>query len=120
MTKLFVSGFPLEITEMELARMLGPYGDISTIKIIRDKQTRKCKGYAFIEMVSPEAAEKAIEALDGVEMQGRPLTVKITEDKPVLSATNYRRSFAAPSMKFNESFKTDPSGRPKRPRRTLQ
>ncbi|RFZ92864.1 RNA-binding protein [Mucilaginibacter conchicola] len=48
MKKLFVSGFPLGITELELATLIAPYGDIDTIKIVRDKKTKKCKGYAFI------------------------------------------------------------------------
>lgn len=48
LVKLFVGGFPLVIDELELAKLFGPHGDISTIKIVRDKKTRICKGYAFI------------------------------------------------------------------------
>jgi hypothetical protein len=69
MYKLFVSGFPLEITEMELAKLIGPHGTIATMKIVRDKKTRICKGYAFVEM-------------DGVMIGERALTVKISEEKP--------------------------------------
>jgi len=59
MVKLFVGGFPLDMEEMELAQLFGPHGDISTIKIVRDKKTRMCKGYAFIEMPDRIAAENA-------------------------------------------------------------
>ncbi len=119
MVKLFVSGFPLEITEMELARLFGPHGDISTIKIVRDKQTRKCKGYAFIEMVTKEGADNAIDGLDGVEMGGRPLTVKITEDKPVAPATNCRKPFVDTPRSYNSTMRPPVSDRPKRPRRPI-
>lgn len=54
MHKLFVSGFPLEITELELAQLIAAHGDISTIKIVRDRKTRICKGYAFTEMQTAE------------------------------------------------------------------
>jgi len=43
MVKLFVGGFPLEMTELELVKMIGPHGDVETIKIVRDK---KKQGYA--------------------------------------------------------------------------
>ncbi len=82
MTKLFVSGFPLETDEMALAKLIAPHGDIATIRIVRDRQTRICKGYAFVEMATLTGAENAIIALDGVPMLDRELTVKINEEKP--------------------------------------
>lgn len=84
MVKLFFGGFPLDFTELDIAMLVGFHGDISTIKIVRDKKTRICKGYAFLEMVSQEGAERAIEALDGTKVQGRVINVKIREDKPVI------------------------------------
>jgi RNA recognition motif-containing protein len=83
MIKLFVGGFPLEITEMELVMMISPYGDVDTIKIVRDKKTRICKGYAFLEMKDIGGAERAVEALDGTAIGDRVLNVKINEEKPV-------------------------------------
>ena len=80
MKKLFVSGFPLEITEMELAVLIAPYGDIDTIKIVRDKKTKKCKGYAFIEMMNAEGAKNAAGGLHGQYMKGRELTVNINSE----------------------------------------
>jgi len=80
MTKLFVGGFPLEITELEFVQHLSPYSDVSTIKIARDKKTRLCKGYAFIEVTSPADAEQIIEALDGTMIDGRGLTINIVKE----------------------------------------
>ena len=113
MVKLFVSGFPLDITEIELAKLIAPHGDIATIKIVRDKKTRVCKGYAFVEMETQEGAEQASEALNGSVMQERELTVKISEapptppQRPKFNATR-RYSSAKPSPSSTE--------RPKRPR----
>src|SRR3954466_12616864 len=83
MVKLFFGGFPLEFTELDIAMLVGFHGDIITIKIVRDKKTRICKGYAFLEMADKEGAERAVEALVGTKVSGRQINVKIREDKPV-------------------------------------
>jgi len=124
MTKLFVSGFPLEITEIELAMMIAPHGDISTVKIVRDRQTGKCKGYAFVEMASLRGAEDAVIALDGIEMNDRELTVRIAENKPEGSGPASDTFMRNPIRPFSKgqfpSRRTPDSGdrlqRPRRPR----
>jgi RNA recognition motif-containing protein len=79
MIKLFVGGFSLDIEEIELAKLFAPHGNICTIKIVRDKKTRICKGYAFIEMADRAGAENAKEALNGTMLNGKTLTVNIKE-----------------------------------------
>jgi RNA recognition motif-containing protein len=93
MIKLFVGGFPLDIEELELAKLFGPHGDISTVKIVRDKKTRICKGYAFIEMTDRIGAENAAKALNGTMIEGKTLTVNINEEtvieeKPIFTNTS--------------------------------
>jgi RNA recognition motif-containing protein len=100
MIKLFVSGFPLDITEIALAKLIAPYGDIATLKIVRDKKTRICKGYAFVEMETKEGAKQASEALNGTPMLDRELTVKISEEKPVITTQ--------PKL-FSNTFRTNQS-----------
>jgi RNA recognition motif-containing protein len=104
MIKLFVGGFPLDITEMELVMMISPHGDVSTIKIVRDKKTGTCKGYAFLEMNDREGAERAVEALDGSAIGDRVLSVKINEEKPVVAKRPY--------SKFNSNYSSSSSSKP--------
>jgi len=80
MVKLFVGGFPLDMNEMDLAKLIAPHGTISTIKMIRDRATKKLKGYAFVEMATEADAEQAIEALHNTEMGDRVLTLKVVEE----------------------------------------
>ncbi|MDB5152775.1 MAG: recognition motif protein [Mucilaginibacter sp.] len=89
MFKLFVSGFPLDITEIELVQLFGPYSHVRTIKIVRDKKTGICKGYAFLEMADQEEVNRAVEALNNSPIGDRLLTVKITEDKPATLTPKY-------------------------------
>lgn len=84
MVKIFVGGFPLEMTELELVQMVAPYGDVCTIKIVRDKKTKICKGYAFLEVTDRHGAEQIIAALNGTMLGGRQLSISIKEDEPVV------------------------------------
>jgi RNA recognition motif-containing protein len=109
MIKLFVGGFPLDSDELEIVKLFAPYGDVHTIKIVRDKVSKKCKGYAFLEMTTAAGGEDAIQGLDGTLLNGRELKVRaVTENiegKPGPSAQKAMRFAAAP--------------RPKRPRRPI-
>jgi len=89
--KIFISGYPQDYDELALVQLVSPYGEVTTIKIVRDKQTRKTKGYAFIEMVNRAAAEEVTIALDGLEIKDKTLTVNIVEEKPVESTRNYAK-----------------------------
>ncbi|MBD1384604.1 RNA-binding protein [Mucilaginibacter rigui] len=119
LVKLFVGGFPLEIDELELAKLFGPYGDITTIKIVRDKKTRICKGYAFIEMNDRKGAEAAAEALDGADMHGKQLTVKINEEPAPNPSHAPKASTSQRQLVYQKVFKPGTEERKKRPRKTL-
>jgi RNA recognition motif-containing protein len=119
--KLFVGGFPLDITEIELVMLFNTFGTVSTIKIVRDKKTRKCKGYAFLEMTDQAGADQAIEGLDGKPMGDRVLSVKQTEDKPVTAPKASTHSFR-PKNTSSHYIKVDRpnvDGKKKRPRKLL-
>lgn len=118
MVKLFVGGFPLDIEEIELIKLFNNFTEIKTIKIVRDKVTRKCKGYAFLETTDQAGAEMAINALHGKIMGEKELTVKIVEDKPpmVQQAPIQLQTSAVKYVKVER-----PTGliKKKRPRKTL-
>lgn len=108
MNKIFVSGFPLEYTELDLARLFAPHGDIDTIKIVRDRKTGICKGYAFIEMKTEDGVTQAITELNDTPIADRSLTVTAVEEKPAAPVS--RRPQPPRPTNFPASQ------RPKRPR----
>ncbi|AMR33538.1 hypothetical protein A0256_19975 [Mucilaginibacter sp. PAMC 26640] len=101
MTKIFLGGFPLEITELSLVQLLSHHGEVATIKIVRNKQTRICKGYAFIETASLKDATQIIKALDGTMLGERELTVRLVVEKPVIiEEVKEVRKISAPAERF--------------------
>ncbi len=128
MVKIFVGGFPLDTNELELVQLVSPYCEVSTIKIVRDKKTRICKGYAFLEVTTEQGAEQAVEALDGSTMGGRDLKLSIVEEKPPVPVKPRFVRTDRPSgggYSGNSGYSGRPSGqspdpsKPKRPRKTL-
>lgn len=89
MTKIFVGGFPLNYTEIDIVMLVAPHAEVVTIKIVRDKKTKICKGYAFLEIEDRAGAENAVEMVDGAIVAGKPLSVKIREDEPVAAPKQY-------------------------------
>ena len=69
---IYVGNIQWETTEKELDDLFTPYGTIKAVKIIKDHETGRSKGFAFIEM---ENAAEAMNALNGKELRGRTLKI---------------------------------------------
>jgi len=78
---IFVGGLPFKVDEKELREIFEKFGEPSAVKLIIDKQSGRSKGFGFVEMEDEEAAQQAIEALDGSELYGRKSGVRISEEK---------------------------------------
>ena len=78
---IFVAGLNYKISEAELGDMFAEYGEIISVKIVTDRETGRSKGYGFVEMAEDEAGNKAIEALNGVEIDGRTIAVSVARPR---------------------------------------
>ncbi len=74
-TKLFVGNINHNATENDLEDHFATAGKVVSVNIIQDRVTGKSRGFGFVEMDTPEAAQKAIEAFHQKDFQGRALTV---------------------------------------------
>ena len=84
-TLLFVGNLSFKLTENDLLDVFSPHGDVMQVRIILDRETGRPRGFGFVTMGSEEDANKAIEALNGQNIEGRPLTVNIArprEERP--------------------------------------
>lgn len=77
---IYVGNLAHKATEDEVRELFSAFGDISSVKIILDRETRQPRGFAFVEMENDTEGNQAIDALNGTEFMGRPL--KINEARP--------------------------------------
>jgi RNA recognition motif-containing protein len=73
--KLFVGGIAWASTEDSLKQFFSQVGEVVEVKIIKDRQTGKSKGFGFVTMATAEEAEKAINELNNQDLDGRKLRV---------------------------------------------
>jgi cold-inducible RNA-binding protein len=75
MKKIYVGNLAFSATEAELRGMFEAHGPVESVSIITEPDTGRSRGFAFVEMPNDGDAEKAITALSGADVGGRPLTV---------------------------------------------
>ena len=74
-TKLYVGNLPFETTEADLQTLFAQAGTVETVNVIRDRDTGRARGFAFVEMASGADAQNAITQLNEKSFGGRNLTV---------------------------------------------
>ena len=79
--KLFVGSLPFASTDEDLKSFFEVAGTVTSARIVTDRETSRSRGFGFVEMSSPEEAQKAIEELDGKEMGGRNIFVSEAKDQ---------------------------------------
>ncbi len=79
--KLFVGNLSFNTTESELNTAFGAHGTVTETNLMMDRETGRPRGFGFITMSSTEEAQKAIEALNGAQLDGRALTVNVAKPR---------------------------------------
>jgi len=80
-----VGNLSFNTTENDLQDLFTPHGPVSEVNLMMDRATGRPRGFAFVTMATPEAAETAIQALHGKNVDGRDLTVNVArprEERP--------------------------------------
>jgi RNA recognition motif-containing protein len=84
-TKLYVGNLTFDINNESLEELFREFGTVVSAQVIKDRDTDRSKGFGFVEMGSEAEAQAAINAMNGKDIKGRPLTVneaKPREDRP--------------------------------------
>jgi RNA recognition motif-containing protein len=81
MVNIFIANLDWSITSDDLLSTFSSFGDVTYAHVVYDKDSKKSKGYGYVEMTTSDAAINAIEALNGVEINGRKIDVKIASPK---------------------------------------
>jgi RNA recognition motif-containing protein len=73
--KIYVGGLPFSTTEGQLEEVFSAHGSVESARVITDKFSGRSRGFGFVEMSSGGEAQKAIDGLNGTQLEGRTLTV---------------------------------------------
>jgi RNA recognition motif-containing protein len=90
---IFVSSLSYGTTDGDLKQLFESYGNVSSAKVIMDKDTNRSKGFGFVEMPNDEEGNKAIKELDSSRFDGRSISVSVARPRAENTGGN-RRSFA--------------------------
>ena len=73
--RLYVGNLSFQVTEADVSELFAQVGAVDSVKLITDRDTGRSKGFAFVEMSDDSAAEQAISKFNGMDFNGRNLTV---------------------------------------------
>lgn len=78
---LYVSNLGFHVSDDDLRNLFSAYGQVSSAKVITDRETGRSRGFGFVEMSSDEEGKKAIKELEGKEIEGRAISVSVAKPK---------------------------------------
>ncbi len=79
--KLYVGNLSYDTSEAGLRTLFEAHGDVVSVALVTDRETGRPRGFGFVEMGSPEQAEAAKTAIDGVQLDGRALKVDTAKEQ---------------------------------------
>ena len=82
MKNIFVGNLDFGATESSVRSLFEPYGQVDRVNVVTDRETGRSRGFAFVEMTDAAEAERAIAALNGMQLDGRALNVNEARPKP--------------------------------------
>jgi len=80
-TKVFVANLPWSLRGKDLKEIFSEYGEVVYAKVILDRETGRSKWFGFVEFANPEDAKKAVEEMQGAEINGRPIKLDFAVEK---------------------------------------
>lgn len=111
MISVYIGNLPYETTEDQVVELFTPYGEVNRAALVKDRETGRPRGFAFVEMPNDDEARKAIEALSGKDYEGRPLTVNEARNRSAdRNSANLSRSAAKDESSDSNTQDDDASG----------
>ena len=75
--KLFVGNLPWSVDDTKLGELFAGFGEMTSARVITDRETGRSRGFGFVEFATDAEASAAMEAMDGKEVDGRPINASI-------------------------------------------
>jgi RNA recognition motif-containing protein len=90
---IYVGNLAYATTDEGLRAAFAAYGEVTSARVVKDRMTERSKGFGFVEMPDQAQAQAAVDALNGSELDGRPIRVNESQPKP---RTERRGGFGGP------------------------
>jgi RNA recognition motif-containing protein len=84
---IYVSNLSFNVQNEDLREVFAPYGEVTSAKIVNDRETGKSRGFGFVEMSDETESKKAIAELNDAELDGR--NIRVTEARPARSSSPF-------------------------------
>lgn len=94
---IYIANLNFRTNTESLQQLFEGYGEVTSAKIITDRETGRSRGFGFVEMSNNEAAQKAIDELNGSEFEGKTLSVNVAKPK-----TDNRGSFGGGNNNYKK------------------
>jgi RNA recognition motif-containing protein len=78
---MYVSNLGFDVQDEDLKNLFAPYGEVTSAKVITDRETGRSRGFGFVEMADEGASKKAIAELDGTTIENRAISVSVAKPK---------------------------------------
>jgi len=78
--KLYIGNLSYDVTDDELNQVFSQCGQVTSAKVVRDRETGRSKGFGFVEMPNDDEATHAVDRMSGFDLKGRPLLVDIAKE----------------------------------------
>lgn len=89
---IYVSNLSYNVTDGDLKELFEEYGEISSAKVIMDRETGRSRGFGFVEMPSDAEGQKAIDELNQVEFDGKVINVNVAKPRTDRPRNNFNRN----------------------------
>lgn len=103
---IYISNLNFKVTSEELGQLFADFGNVTSAKVINDRETGRSRGFGFVEISDDNDAQRAIEELNQAEFQGK--TINVTEAKP--RTDKPRGSFGGNDRRGGGGYSSDRRG----------
>ncbi len=90
---IYVSNLSFNVQDEDLREFFAPYGEVSSAKVITDRETGRSRDFGFVEMADEAASQKAIAELNGATVEDRTINVSVAKPKEDRSSGGFKRNF---------------------------
>jgi RNA recognition motif-containing protein len=116
MKSLFVGNLSFQTTENELTELFKPFGQVGRVTLVKDRETGRARGFAFVEMPNDDEAAKAVAGLDGKPVGGRNLKVNEARPKEATRAPRFDNRGGGSKERFSNEDYREAARQPREPR----